>query len=123
MVNYQSSSMNPNGVFYRTGNIARRVVIPYNDMEVLEKKHALKVLLVLRERQALNKTELLEAIASGAGSVQTRIDDLESADLVRVEEETVRPFRKMVSLTEKGKDIADLVADIRDRMNSRSEEI
>ena len=115
--------MNPNGVFYRTGNIARRVVIPYPELDVLEKKHALKVLMVLRDKKMLNKTELVEEIASGAGSVQARVDDLEAAGLISVEEEAVRPFRKMVSLTEKGKDIADLAARMCDRMEPGSEEI
>jgi len=109
--------MNPNGVFYRTGSISRRVVIPYTELDILEKKHAMKVLLTIYEKGRMNKTELVESISSGAGSVSSRVDELEQAGLFKVEEETVRPFRKMVSLTERGKEIARLVASIQETLS------
>ncbi len=104
-----------NGVFRRTGSSAR---IPYSELDILERKHSLKVLMVLRSCGPVNKSELTESITSGAGSVQVRIDDLKSSGLVEVREETVRPFRKMVSLTEKGRAVADLVAEIYGELSS-----
>ncbi len=113
--------MNPNGVFYRTGSISRRVVIPYAELEVLEKKHAMKVMMTVYEKGSTNKTELVESITSGAGSVSTRIDELSDAGLLRIEEETVRPFRKMVSLTDRGVEVAQLVASIHGKLSGRSQ--
>ncbi len=109
--------MNPNGIFYRTGSITRRVNIPYTELDVLEKKHAMKVMLTIREKGSMNKTELVESIASGAGSVNTRVEELEEAGLLRVDEEDVRPFRKMLSLTERGAEIADMIASIQGKLS------
>ncbi|MBO4568856.1 MAG: hypothetical protein J5674_02610 [Candidatus Methanomethylophilaceae archaeon] len=111
--------MGSRGGFYRTGSIQRRVVIPYTELDVMERRHAMKVLLVLRDRGTMNKTELVESLTSGAGSVQTRIDELCEAGLLMVDEENVRPFRKMISLSEKGKRVADLIEDIRSILSDR----
>ena len=115
--NKVGSAMDSRGGFYRTGSIRRRVVVPYTELDVLERRHAMKVLLVLRERGVMNKTELVESLTSGAGSVQTRVDDLLAAGLVEVEEENVRPFRKMISLTDKGREVADLISSVRGLMS------
>ena len=111
--------MNPNGVFYRTGSIARRVVIPYPELDLLERKHAMKTMLVLREKGRVNKTELVESITAGAGSVSSRIEEMKDAGLIRIDVEDVRPFRKMVSLTDQGIEVADLVASIHGKMSGR----
>ncbi len=111
--------MNPNGIFYRTGSISRRVVIPYAELDVLERKHAMKALMVVREKGSMNKTELVESIASGASSVSTRIEELSEAGLFRIEEESVRPFRKLVSLTERGAEVAELTARIHESLSSQ----
>ncbi len=60
----------------------------------------------------MNKTELIESISVGASSVSNRIDELSEAGLLHVEEEEVPPFRKMVSLTETGRQVAELIASI-----------
>lgn len=111
--------MNPNGVFYRTGCISRRVVIPHQELDSLERRHAMKVLLVLRDRGSMGKTELAESINSGAGSVSSRIDELLEAGLLRIDEELCHPFRKVVSLTELGGEVAELVAAISKKMSKR----
>ena len=50
--------MNPNGVFYRTGSISRRVNIPYIQLDVLERKHSMKILMLVLEKGSVCKTEL-----------------------------------------------------------------
>ena len=56
--------MNPNGVFYRTGSISRRVNIPYIQLDVLERKHSMKILMLVLEKGSVCKTELVESISS-----------------------------------------------------------
>ncbi|MBR6871036.1 MAG: winged helix-turn-helix transcriptional regulator [Candidatus Methanomethylophilaceae archaeon] len=109
--------MNPNGIFYRTGSIRGRVVIPYAGLDVLERKHAMKVLMSVRENGCMNKTELVESISVGASSVSTRIDELSEAGLFHVEEEEVPPFRKMVSLTDTGEQVAELISSIHGKLS------
>ena len=109
--------MNPNGIFYRTGSILCRVIIPYAGLEVLERKHAMKVLMSVYENGRMNKTELIESISVGASSVSARIDELSEAGLFHVEEEKVPPFRKMVSLTDMGEQIAELISSIHAKLS------
>ncbi len=113
--------MNPNGIFYRTGSVSRRVAVPYMEFEVLERKHSLKVLMTVYRNGTMSKTELVESIATGAGSVSARIDELCEAGLIYIHEEDVRPFRKMVSLTERGLEVAELIASIHGKLSSRSQ--
>ena len=83
---------------------------PY-DLEVLEQKHAMKVLVYLLEND-MYKGELTSKITVGSASVQSRVAELVEKDLVREEMQKVKPFRKILSLTDKGRRVAELVKEI-----------
>lgn len=77
-------------------------------IEVLEQKHAMKVLLLLKGRRMF-KGELASKITIGTASIQARVQDLIDLGLVLEEPQTVKPFKKILSLTEKGNEIAELI--------------
>lgn len=78
-------------------------------LEILEQKHALKVLIILREKEMF-KGELASKITIGTASIQARVQDLVELGLIQEEPQPVKPFKKILSLTPKGREIADLVA-------------
>lgn len=89
-----------------------------NDLEYLEQKHSLKILKILYENGELCKGELSSMITVGTASVQSRIKDLVEAGLVDEVVDTVKPYKKHISLTEKGSEVAELVTRINDRLQS-----
>lgn len=78
-------------------------------LEILEQKHALKVLIILREKEMF-KGELASKITIGTASIQARVQDLVELGLIQEEPQSVKPFKKILSLTPKGREVADLVA-------------
>lgn len=83
-----------------------------SDLEYLEQKHSLKILKILYENGELCKGELSSMITVGTASVQSRIKDLVEVGLVDEVVDTVKPYRKHISLTDKGEEIAKLVSQI-----------
>jgi len=82
------------------------------NVSVLEETHALKILLILSTRGKMVKGELAASVAKGTVAVQSRIESLVSEGLVTETQEKMKPFRKYIELTEKGKKISDFLADI-----------
>jgi len=80
-------------------------------LEILEQKHALKVLVLLSGKEMF-KGELASKITIGTASIQARVQDLINLGLIREEHQSVKPFKKYLSLTEKGEEIAKLVREI-----------
>lgn len=87
-------------------------------LEYLEQKHSLKILKILYENGELCKGELSSMITIGTASVQSRIKDLVEAGLIDEVVDTVKPYRKHISLTEKGEKVAKLVTQIYDLLQS-----
>lgn len=81
-----------------------------NDLEYLEQKHSLKILKILYDNGELCKGELSSMITVGTASVQSRIRDLVEVGLINEVVDTVKPYRKHISLTEKGEEVAKLIA-------------
>lgn len=77
----------------------------------LEEKHVLTILYILRSGP-MQKTILTDNVTNSSDTVKKRVDLLVELGLVVEEKEIQRPFRKMVTLTDKGKQIADLVTQI-----------
>ena len=71
----------------------------------LEQKHSLKILINLLE-EPLPKCQLASRITIGTGSVQSRIEDMVKAGLLTEDIQTVKPFKKIISLTPTGKKVA-----------------
>ena len=91
----------------------------YEKVEVLEQKHSLKILLILSDGP-LYKGELASKITIGTASVQARVEDLKSIGLVNEESLNVKPFKKIVSLTPEGEQIASYVKAINDHLNKHA---
>ncbi|MCL1984603.1 MAG: hypothetical protein FWG58_04305 [Methanomassiliicoccaceae archaeon] len=58
------------------------------------------------------KGELAACVAKGTVAVQSRIESLVSEGLITETQETKRPFRKYIKLTEKGEKISNHIAEI-----------
>lgn len=86
----------------------------FESLEYLEQKHSLKILYILHENGEMCKGELSSKITVGTVSVQARISDLIDAGLIHERVDTVRPYKKHISLTEKGTQVAELIV----RMNN-----
>ena len=82
-------------------------------IEVLEKKHAMKLLLILMDGD-LMKGELASHVTVGTASVQARVADLVEAGLLTETSENVKPFRKMIGLTDKGREVAESIRHVED---------
>ena len=80
-------------------------------IELLEKKHSLKLLYHLRNGPMV-KGELCAKVAVGTASAQDRIEDLVSQGLVTEEQESVKPFKKILNLTPKGRKVVDAIVQI-----------
>lgn len=81
------------------------------ELEVLEQKHAMKVLVYLLEND-MYKRELTSKITVGSCSIQSRVEDLAEMELITEEVQKTKPFRKVLSLTDKGRKVAELVKEI-----------
>jgi len=81
-------------------------------VSALEETHALKILLILGTRGKMVKGELAACVAKGTVAVQSRIESLVSEGLITETQETKRPFRKYIKLTEKGEKISNHIAEI-----------
>ncbi len=58
------------------------------------------------------KGVLASYVAKGTVSVQSRVDELVKLGLITEEREDTRPFRKIVQLTDKGRQVAEKLAEI-----------
>ena len=81
-------------------------------IDVLVNTHAIRILLVLRDKGSMVKGNLARAIAKGTATVQARVADLVDSGLVTETRETTKPFRIYVELTPKGREVADLLHEI-----------
>ena len=86
-------------------------------LEVLEQKHAMKVLAILLEREMF-KGELASKITIGTASIQARVDELVRLGLLEEEPQTVKPFRKIIRLTDKGREVAEMIEKIEEVLTS-----
>ena len=58
------------------------------------------------------KGELASQITIGTASVQSRVENLKQLGLLNEEEMKVKPFKKLISLTEKGSLVANHIKTI-----------
>lgn len=81
---------------------------------LFENTHAVSIMLVLREEGPMVKGDLAHSMSKGTSTVQRRVEDLVEAGLVEERRETVRPFKRIVSLTAEGEAAADLLKQLDD---------
>lgn len=71
-----------------------------------EKTHAMAILLVLWDGPCC-VSELTDMVSNSSGSVNVRLDEMIEMGLVVIDRMNFKPFRKMVSLTPKGRKVAN----------------
>lgn len=79
---------------------------------VLEDKYVLQILLVMLERESAPKSIIYQSVSRNIPTVQKRVDDLIALGLIHEDRMQIPPFTKTVSLTEKGRKVAEKVAEI-----------
>ena len=84
----------------------------YECFEPLEEKFALSILLVVKEYEPINKKNIASILDCRPGTVGERIDALRDADLIKIEALRHKQNMHMISLTERGKEIAELVSGV-----------
>lgn len=81
--------------------------------QILEDRFAIAILLTLYNYdEPIIKSVLTSLLSSGSRTIADRIPQLESAGIIIESQEDVRPFRKYISLTPKGKIIAEYLVQI-----------
>lgn len=80
---------------------------------VFENTHAIKIILILRNEGPM-VNELASKIAKGTSTVQARIADLIEMGLLTEKREPVKPFKKIVELTPKGRAASNLLFALED---------
>ncbi|ADB87233.1 MarR family transcriptional regulator [Saccharolobus solfataricus] len=74
---------------------------------------AQRVLIVLgRENRGLTVRELVEKTDTNSGSIKRALEELTELKLIKEERENVFPYRRLISLTELGKEVAKRVIEI-----------
>jgi len=74
---------------------------------------AQRVLIVLgRENRGLTVRELVEKTDTNSGSIKRALEELTELKLIEEERANVFPYRRLISLTELGKEVAKRVIEI-----------
>jgi hypothetical protein len=81
-------------------------------IEALEEKHAIKVLLLLREKGELDRTSLYRELDKGPVIGIKRVDRLVEEKLLIETIQPVKPFAHFITLSPKGQKVADKLAEI-----------
>lgn len=92
-------------------DVLTTVMTSPSSLEILEQKHAMKILVHLLDGD-MYKGELTSKITVGSSSILSRVEDLVDNGLITEEVQKTRPFRKTLSLTEKGRSVAELIREI-----------
>ncbi|MFP3232774.1 MAG: helix-turn-helix domain-containing protein [Sulfolobaceae archaeon] len=72
-----------------------------------------RVLIVLgRENRGLTVRELVEKTDTNSGSIKRALEELIELKLIKEERENVFPYRRLISFTELGKEVAKRVIEI-----------
>lgn len=98
-------------ISYAYQNISCIVVVVKHKTQSLEARFATSVLIVLLKGPMI-KGNLTAYLSSGSKAVADRVADLQELGLVTEEQESQRPFRKIVQLTDKGRQVAEKLAEI-----------
>lgn len=91
---------------------------------VLEKEHALTVLMRLKEKEGVNRSTLYSMISASRPTVQRRVDELIEAKLIQETQSPTHSRGKILRLTKNGLYIAKHVVKIETalRLNIQDDE-
>lgn len=80
--------------------------------DLLEDRHAIKILVLLLRRGKMNKTEMYSELSKGSVIVAKRLDALAAAGLVTETIFPSKPFPHFIELTECGRTVAGQLDDV-----------
>lgn len=83
-----------------------------NEATVLERSHAITILLLLYAEGSMIKGILAGKITKNSDSIKKRIEELEGVGLIKVTPSEKHPFPHVVELTHRGCDVAKHLAAI-----------
>lgn len=84
------------------------------DVERIEQAHAVKVLLRVLKDEPIPKSMLYQKIGKNTDVLSKRIEELKAIGLLNEEEVRTDALRKMISLTPKGRRVAEKLSEIED---------
>jgi DNA-binding MarR family transcriptional regulator len=82
------------------------------DVDLLEQSHSIRILLAMRQKDEFLRTELYKAVDRSLHVLVKRVDEMIDAGLILEEPMTVRPFAKVLTLSEEGRKIADSLHEV-----------
>lgn len=85
-------------------------------IDLLEERHAIRVLLFLHAKREISRGSLYKELNKGIRVVLDRVNSLRDMGLIRETVQPVKPFTKMLELTEKGKRVAEHLRAIEDEL-------
>lgn len=88
------------------------VTFTTKSIALLEKTHAMTILLVLRDEGSMKKTVLYPFIAKNTKAIADRLNELETAGLLTITKSEEHPFPQVVELTPRGHRVAEHLAAI-----------
>ena len=77
-------------------------------LDILERGYSLRILIILLHERQLSRTQLYTELGTGPKVPMERVNQLVTAGLVHEDIELVRPFTHTLSLTDKGRAVAEL---------------
>jgi DNA-binding HxlR family transcriptional regulator len=83
---------------------------------LFERRHALKVLMIVRRKGPLTKQDLLAALDVGTNVPMARIRELKAAGLIEEDVEALWPHAHMLRITPMGRDVAELAERMIERL-------
>jgi len=81
-------------------------------VELLEARHAVRVLLILRTTGPMIRSALYDEVSKGMGTAMARVNELLDAGLLEEHIMDKRPYAKTISLSSKGNAVAEHLAKV-----------
>ena len=78
----------------------------------IEERYIDRILIAVRTLEPVQKLTLYRSVSTSNKTVADRVNDLIKADLLHESATTTVPFTKVITLTEKGKKVAEHLVEI-----------
>ncbi len=85
-------------------------------MEALEQTGSIKILLFLNNKDALTLTDVKDGVPCSLSAIYNALRKLKDAGLIEERMEDTFPRRRLISLTERGRKVAELLKEIEDQL-------
>lgn len=86
-------------------------------MEALEQTGSIRIMLLLNNKGGLTLTDIKDNVSCSLSAVYNALRKLKDAGLIEEEFEEDFPRRRLISLTEKGKKVAEKLEEIEEELS------